>query len=84
MRVYDRCKLKYNKGDVVRIDYQLQYARRLPVQKANQQDKVAIVLDVVEKQHFNNACDGQISFFIYEVLVGLDKIKVSEEDLMPA
>ena len=81
MRVYDSCRLKYKKGDVVRIDYQERYSRRLPVPKAIRQDKVAIVINVVEKQHYNNACDGEISYYIYEVLVGLDRLEISEEDL---
>lgn len=82
-RIYDKCKLKYKQGDVVRVDYQERYARRLPVFKSSQQDKVGIVLDIVEKQHFDHACSGEISYYIYRVLVGLDKVEISEEDLIP-
>lgn len=83
MKVYDQGKLTYGKGDVVRIDYQERYAKKLPPVKSAQQDKVGIVLDIVEKQNFKHGCDGEVAYYIYRVLVGIEKVDISEEDLQP-
>lgn len=81
-RVYDPCKLKYKIGDVVCIDRQQRWVKRMSPSKVDQQDKFGIVLDIVEKQHLVASLE-EISFYLYSVLVGLNKIEVSEEDLRP-
>ncbi len=81
------CTYKYKPGDVVRVSHHVRYSKKLLRAMARRQHKIAIVLDVAEPRFMTQHVDGkisEISYHVYNVLVGLDRVEISEEDLVPA
>lgn len=84
MKISNYQNLAYRKGDLVIISYQKSKIKRLPNLENKRHGKIGIVVDIIEKSLISNSNLGEdFYYYIYSVLVGSEKIYISQEDLLP-